>query len=170
MSKCVFSRARVTTEDFEEGTVSVYPSPTERKPKIEIPYAFEEDQPHRSKVTQIYKETLNAWNHGAEMLAAAGLRALVEAVCLDQGCTQGNLAHKIEALITKGVLLKRDADYLHTHRLLGNEAVHEMEAPPSAEFEFALQILEHLLATIYVLPHLDQRLRKMRSQRGAQVQ
>jgi hypothetical protein len=79
------------------------------------------------------------------------------------------LAGKIGELVVKGVLLKRDADYLHQHRFLGNEAVHEMEAPPAEESAIALEILEHLLTTIYVIPRLDRTLRKLRIARGAKV-
>ena len=81
-------------------------------------------------VRRLYTETLIAFDHGAPTLAAAGLRALVEATCKNQGCMEKHLAEQIDELVTKGVFLKRDSDYLHTHRLLGNEAVHEMEAPP----------------------------------------
>ena len=109
-------------------------------------------------------------NSNAGTLAAAGLRAVVEATCIDQGCTTGDLKSKIDGLVTKGVFLKRDADYLHQHRFLGNEAVHELTAPPPDEFEIALQILEHLLTTIYVVRGLDKKLRKLRKGRGAKVQ
>jgi hypothetical protein len=38
------------------------------------------------------------------------------------------------------------------------------------EFEIALKILEHLLTTIYIVPGLDKKLRKLRTDRGAKVQ
>lgn len=109
-------------------------------------------------------------NANARTLAAAGLRAVAEAICIEQGCVTGSLKQKIDALVTNGTLSRRDADYLHQHRFLGNEAVHQLSAPPEDEFGIALKILEHLLETIYIVPHLGSRLRKMRSSRGAQVQ
>ncbi len=55
----------------------------------------------------------------------------------------GDLKSKINGLVANGTFLRRDADYLHPHRFLGNEAVHELTAPPIDEFEIALKILEH---------------------------
>ncbi len=123
---------------------TVYPEPefrAEAVKKTELP----------ESVRRLYAETLIAFNHRARTLAAAGLRGVVE------------------ALISKGILLKRDADYLHHHRLVGNEAVHEMEGPPEEEFELALEILEHLLKTVYILPILNEDLRKLRQACGARV-
>jgi Domain of unknown function (DUF4145) len=114
------------------------------------------------RVRTLYKETLNGFNAMAMTLSATGLRSVVEAACVDQGCTDATLEMKIQALVTKGVFLKRDAEYLHQHRFLGNEAVAGMDSPPKEEFEIALQILEHLLTTLYVLPHLELRLRRLR--------
>jgi hypothetical protein len=94
----------------------------------------------------------------------------VEAICLDQGATEKDLWGKIGGLVTRGILLKKDADYLHQHRILGNEAVHDMAAPPTEEFEIALQTLEHILRTLYVLPHKNEAFQKMRKARGAKVQ
>lgn len=134
---------------------TVYPDPEFREEfvdKGELP----------EPVRRLYSETLIAFNHRAMTLAAAGLRAVVEATCRDQGCVKGTLEDKIEELVAKGVFLKRDADCLHQHRLLGNKAVHEMEAPSEEEFELALRILEHLLTTVYILPLLDQSLHKLR--------
>ena len=141
---------------------TVYPEPefrTEAVDKSKLP----------ELVQRLYAETLIAFNHRAMTLAAAGLRAVVEATCLDKGCIKGDLKEKIEALVTQGVFLKRDADYLQDHRLFGNEAVHKMNAPPEEEFGLALEVLEHLLTTVYVIPLHIKEFRKLRQTRGAQV-
>lgn len=138
--------------------VTIFPVPYFRQPAVDpltLPAA----------VSRVYQETFLAFGVGADALAAAGLRTVVEAICKDQKCQGDNLQKSIEKLVTKGVLLKRDADYLHQHRFLGNEAVHEMRPPPKNEFMMALQILEHLLTTIYVMPNLDANLRRLRDAR-----
>jgi len=113
---------------------------------------------------------MTCFDSKAMIMSAAALRAVVEAACLDQGCNSGNLKDKIDCLTTKGVLLKRDADYLHQHRFLGNKAVHELVAPPIEEFQIALKILEHLLNSVYVIPQLGATLVALRAERGAQTQ
>jgi hypothetical protein len=145
-----------------EEQVTIYPNPSDREPQLdrwELP----------DTVGRLYQETLTSFNAGAMTLAAAGLRSVVEATCKDQGCAGSNLQKMIDDLVSKGVFLGRDADYLHQHRFLGNEAVHEMESPPEEEFEIALEILEHLLKSIYILPQRNEALRKMRTKRGAKV-
>ena len=163
-----FKKSEWNSEDYDlnDGSIEhihVYPKPGERKPSVDqwmLP----------DHVRILYDETLICSNAQAPILAAAGLRSVVEATCIDQGCNAHNLMDKIDELVTKGVLLKREADCFHQHRFLGNEAVHEMEVPPKKEFEIALEILEHLLTTIYILPHRNKTLQKLRAARGAKVQ
>lgn len=106
------------SEDTDENgqpieSVTIHPNPDERESKIdqwELP----------EKVGGLYTETLTSFNASAMTLAAAGLRSVVEATCKEQGCTGPNLQKMIDDLVSKGVFLKRDADYLHQHRFLGN--------------------------------------------------
>jgi hypothetical protein len=80
-----------------------------------------------------------------------------------------NLKEKIDALAQNGKLTAEAASYLHQHRYLGNEAVHDMAAPPKEEFEIALEILEHLLSSLYEIPKRMDRYVKLRTDRGASV-
>jgi hypothetical protein len=45
-------------------------------------------------IRRIYAETIRAYGAGAATLTAAGLRAIVEALCLEQGVTSGNTSEK----------------------------------------------------------------------------
>jgi hypothetical protein len=163
---CFRSSTRSSEDTDRNGNpeeyVDIYPDPAKRQPMIDI-WMLPDN------VRVLYGETLACLDSDAKTLAAAGLRAVVEATCIDQGATTGDLKGKIDLLVTNGILLRRDADYLHQHRLLGNQAVHELTAPPVDEFEIALQILEHLLRTIYVVPRMNKKLRELRTDRGARV-
>jgi hypothetical protein len=119
-----------------------------------------------TKVRQIYKETVRVLNVSALHLAALGVRTLVEAVCIDAGCSPGPLIHRIDELVTKGILSKRQAEFLHLHRALGNEAAHEIEAPPQIELEAGVDIVENLLQTMYRLPQLANEIEQSRGHRG----
>jgi hypothetical protein len=114
------------------------------------------------QVGRIYSETIIAFNAGALTLAGGGLRAIVEAICLDREVSGRNLQKKIDDLVTKGLLAKPQAELLHEERYIGNAALHEMLPPAKQEIEDGLEVVEGLMNTIYVLPLRAQRLKKKR--------
>jgi hypothetical protein len=120
-----------------------------------------------NKVRGVYEETLTALGNRAPILAAIGIRAVVEAVCKDKGCTQGNLEKKIDLLVKKGHLASDQAHFLHLQRFMGNTAAHEIEPPEQDELAAALDIAENLLATLYVLPKLAKKMKKSQAQLDA---
>lgn len=105
-------------------------------------------------VLKIYLEVIAALNNSLPLLAAIGLRAIIEAICQEQKCVGKDLEQRINDLATKGVLAKQQAHILHSHRFLGNIAAHEIVAPESLELLAAFDIAETMLKTIYVLPKL----------------
>jgi Domain of unknown function (DUF4145) len=142
--------------------VTLYPSRTTGRQPIAGSAYFPR------KVQRMYLETLQALNIKAPVLATVGMRALVEAICIDRGCTTGNLENKIRALVKQGVLAPKQADFLDLHRFLGNDAAHEMQPPPPSEVLSALDILENLLRTIYELPETAAELTASRDERRTQ--
>ena len=98
-----------------------------------------------SAVESVYRQTMAAFNHGLSTLAAAGVRLLIEGICLDHNVLKGktytdegklvrdkhgkvakrdNLDGKINGLHTKGLISKTQASVLHQIRKLGNDAAH----------------------------------------------
>jgi hypothetical protein len=138
----------------------LYPSRTIRKP-IENYYYLP------TKVRGVYEETLTALSNKAPILAAIGIRAVVEAVCKDKGCAAHNLEQNIDLLVDKGHLAVDQADFLHLQRFMGNAAAHEIAAPEQAELRAALDIAENLLINLYVLPVLAQKMEKSQTQLAA---
>jgi hypothetical protein len=120
-----------------------------------------------NKVRVVYEETLKALSNKAPILAAIGIRAVVEAVCKDKGCTERNLEKNIELLVKKGHLASDQADFLHLQRFMGNAAAHEIEPPEQDELTAALDIAENLLANLYVLPELAEKMKKSKAQLAA---
>lgn len=116
-------------------------------------------------VSQIYSETIIAFNAGALTLAGGGLRAIVEAICIDRKVSGRNLQTKIDDLVAKGLLAKPQADLLHEERYIGNAALHEILPPAKQEIEDGIVIVEGLINTIYILPIRAQRLREKRQTR-----
>jgi len=92
-------------EDYDEEheTVTVYPQEAQKPARAP---RFYPGDPVPEQVLTIYHETIQAYNFGAPTLAGAGLRAIVEALCINQGVTGRNLQAKIDALVAKGLLAK----------------------------------------------------------------
>lgn len=155
-----FRRTSTSTEDINlytgklEVTERLYPNPAETRQPME---GYEELP---AKTWRVYREVLKALSHGTPVLAAIGLRAIIESVCLDQKTKSKNLAKGIDELADMGHLSKTQASFLHNHRFMGNVAAHEIVAPKAEHLIAALDIAETLLRTIYVLPTLAESLDK----------
>ena len=141
-------------------SIILYPSRTIRKP-MESHYYLPD------KVRGVYEETLTALSNRAPILAAIGIRAVVEAVCKDKGCMEHNLEKNIDLLVKKGHLAADQADFLHLQRFMGNNAAHEIAPPEQSELRAALDIAENLLTNLYVLPTLAQKMKKSQTQLAA---
>jgi hypothetical protein len=128
--------------------------------------------PHLTKKPRrIYRETIEAYNNELYTLTAGGLRAIVEAICIDKAIADGpveekdkatggtkivrrnNLQGKIFGMAEKGFLTQKQAEVLHEHRFMGNEALHDLEMPDPDNLKLAIDIIEHTLVTIYELEH-----------------
>jgi hypothetical protein len=80
--------------------------------------------------------------------------------------TGRNLQDRIDGLVSAGLLAKPQADLLHEQRFIGNTALHELEAPSQLDLLDAVDIVETMLRTIYILPSKAERLRKRRERRA----
>lgn len=135
-----------------------------------------------STLRRIYKEMIDCFNFESYTLCAAGLRAMIEGICADRGVTDGpveapkkgggtqtirknNLEGKISGLHEKGFLPKNNTDLLHQHRALGNDAVHELDQPSTSELTLAIEIVEHVLDSLYEIPEKGDDLRVKQERR-----
>jgi len=153
-----FRHVSTNTEETDEHgnlvpTTKLYPSRETREP-INDYYYFP------AKVLRVYKEMLRAISNEAPILAAVGLRAVVEGICEDKKCNGRNLETKINELVQQGALSNDQADFLHLQRFMGNDAAHEIEPPAKIELEAALTIIESLLTTLYVLPETAAKMKR----------
>lgn len=123
---------------------------------------------------RIYREAIDCFNNESYTLAAAGLRALIEGLCAELGIKDGptengkrsdNLVGKINGLAEKGYLTNTDAEALHEHRILGNDAVHKLTQPSMDEIRLAIKIVEHALSATMEIPRLKAALRSKRASR-----
>jgi hypothetical protein len=105
-----------------------------------------------AQLRRIYMETLKAIDANQTVLSGIGIRAIIETVCKDRNASGGNLETKIDDLVTQGVLTKAGAKLLHKLRIIGNKAAHEVKPHTSAELSLAIDVVNHLLLGVYILP------------------
>jgi hypothetical protein len=106
-----------------------------------------------SIVSQIYKETIASIKSKSYIIAGAGMRAIIEAVCNDKNINGRDLKTRIGKMVFMGIISKDDGKKLHGIRFLGNDAVHDIKPATPDELHMALRIVTHLLETVYTLSY-----------------
>lgn len=104
----------------------------------------------------IYKEAISTFNANARVLCAAGLRSLIEGICVNKEIKGKNLQERIDGL--SAVLPANIVKNLHSLRFMGNIATHELEPPPTDDLRLAVEICEDLLNFLYELDYKASRL------------
>jgi hypothetical protein len=125
--------------------ITIYPKVVKGHKKLQDIYELPDI------VRNIYSEILLALKEDAKVLAGLGLRTAVEAVCNDLKIPGRNLEIRINKLAAAGYISKNDAERLHGIRFMGNDAAHDIKMPKDEALSVALQIVEHLMLSVYVL-------------------
>ncbi len=156
-----FQESWLTSEDWvpNEGPVpTVFRYPEADKDQVSV--KFFRQAPYN--INKIYEESIQSFNIGNYILCAAGLRIVIEGICEEAMTTEKpknlNLEKKIDALHEQGILSKKHAEILHALRFIGNEAVHELTAPPADDLKVAIEIVEHTLENLYGMSERGRRL------------
>lgn len=118
-------------------------------------------------VAMLYEETQKALLNATPVLTGIGLRALVETVCKEKKAPGKVLQNQIDGLVTMGILTKTDADVLHEIRSMGNEAAHEAVPHPDEQLVLAMEVVEHLLKSVYIIPYKLKKFSKSKPAKAA---
>jgi len=117
-------------------------------------------------LARLYGELVTCFNEDCWQLCNLGLRALVEAVCCDQGCTGGDLKKQIDCL-EKLVHSEKVREALHVFRESGNAATHPTakkgEPAKLDELRTRIRMMEDLLTYLYDLDHRASQYRRANS-------
>lgn len=100
----------------------------------------------------IYEETIMAIQQSQAILAAIGIRAIVEATCVDLAVPGRSLAEKIDALRDQGKVTPDGAKLLQAIRDVGNDAAHRVKRLSTQQLLLALRVVDHLLEGTYIIP------------------
>lgn len=103
-------------------------------------------------VRRIYKETDRALVSDFPVLTGVGIRAIIETVCKEKKAEGDNLLKKIDSLLKKKLLTPTGAEILHNLRVLGNKAAHEVKPHSMEQLSVAMDVIDHLLMDVYILP------------------
>jgi hypothetical protein len=101
-------------------------------------------------IYKAYRQTNEAFDHELYLLAAIGLRTLVEAIVADRlpkNEYSSSVQSKIEAL--RKYFSDNIIDTLHDFRFMGNKAVHSLEEPERLDIHRALNVIENVMAFLY---------------------
>jgi hypothetical protein len=129
------------------------------------------------KLQQVYKEVILSFNEKLLMLCAMGLRALLEAICINKGINDSvawGLEAKLQKLEEEQHLPSNIVEGLHSFKFIGDSAVHRLEAPTVSELSLAIDMVEDLLNFMFELRYkMDsnaQKLKGLRPQEMAKLQ
>jgi len=160
-----FREVWVTSEDINprtgepEEVVTLYP----HRDKGTIDNKYFQGLP--SKLRNIYRETIGAYNNNFMILCAAGVRAIVEGICSVKKVGGRNLQLKIDCLFTDGYLTRHHAEVLHEHRFMGNSAIHALDTPSKEELLIAINIIEHTIENIFEIKEKVDELKYLKDRR-----
>ena len=151
-----FRKASSNSEDyqhFEDGEVVEVVDETLYPSRLEGRKGLSEDAYYLPvKVNRIYNETFQALMSQSPILAGIGLRALLETVCKEKNAVGKDLFKKIDNLVSQTILTPVSASILHRIRALGNDAAHEVKPHTQKQLGLAMDVVEHLLRDVYILP------------------
>jgi hypothetical protein len=113
-------------------------------------------------VKRIYRETIEAYNQELQTLCAAGVRAIMEAVCKEKLISGEDLKERIDKLKENRLVTEDLAEALHENRLLGNDALHDSILFGDTELQTAIELIEALLEGIYETKNKKEILKALR--------
>ncbi|MGC4102333.1 DUF4145 domain-containing protein [Ferruginibacter sp.] len=107
----------------------------------------------------LYDEIIDAFETESKVLAGIGLRTLVEAICVHQKIPGRILKTKIENLQISGLISSAELPILDKLRQIGNDATHDLKTVSIDKLGYALEIVNHVLISIYILPKINKKLK-----------
>jgi hypothetical protein len=111
------------------------------------------------QIAALYEEVQTAFENEIGFLAGVGLRMLVEAICNHQEINGKDLKAKIQNLHSKGLISLNEISILDKLRMIGNQSAHKIKKIAIGKLSIALDIINHTLVSIYVLPVANKQLK-----------
>lgn len=156
-----------------DGFERYYPSPISRKPPdwlASLQFSFMKVRSAAEEALgELLHEIYEALRGGQRRLAAMGIRALLEQVMIDKVGDQFSFFKNIDAFCQQGYASLVQRDQLITILDAGHAAMHRSYAPSDRDLSTALDIIEGIMASIYVHPDSAEKLAGRVPQRPARL-
>jgi len=149
-----------STENIYEEHIDIFPSRIARRTRVKRYWLLP------PQVSRMYDETHSALSNKLNTLGIVGIRVLVESVCMEKQATGNNLKEKIDNLVSKGILTESGATILHSLRDLGNESAHKMKSQDEESIDLAMDVVENMLQSVYILPEASKRQKILKENGG----
>jgi hypothetical protein len=117
---------------------------------VGLPARLKDALPER--LGNLLSEVYLAINHNLLTLASMGLRAVIDMVCVEQVGDKGNFREKLTALCKLEIISSRQLGVLLTVVDAGNASAHRGFTPNESDIGIVLDVVEHLLSSVYVHP------------------
>lgn len=111
------------------------------------------------KINELYEEIKLVFSGDSNVFAGVGLRMLIEAICINQKISGSNLQQKIKNLHGQGMISSSELPILDKLRLIGNDSAHKIKSFSMNNLGYALDIINHVLRSIYILPKINRMLK-----------
>ena len=149
--KIVFRKLSSNSEDIDhDGHIEyedIFPNPESGRDTIKDSLLLP------AKLEKIYSETIKSLNSNLQVLTGIGIRAIIETICKEKNANGSSLFDKINNLQSQNVLTQEGSDILHKLRVLGNNSAHEVKPHSNAQLGLALDVIDNLLTSVYILPY-----------------
>jgi hypothetical protein len=98
------------------------------------------------------EEIYGAVGKSSHRLAALGIRCLLEQVMIDKVGDHGQFAKNLNTFHTQGFLSLSERDSLSAILEVGHATMHRFHKPKEEDIETMLDIVETILASVYIHP------------------
>lgn len=110
-------------------------------------------------VQELLDEVYSGIVRGLRALPAMGARAAIDLVMTEFSPQNDRFSEKLKDLVKNGVVSQRDADAIGAAIETGHAAIHRAYFPTRSELDALLDVTEHFLRSIYIVPEKAKALR-----------
>jgi hypothetical protein len=117
-------------------------------------------------IRSLLREVYAALHANSCRLAMMGARAVIDLAMLDKVGDKGTFSEKLNALTSKGYISALNREFLEAALEAGHAATHRGHVPSVENINRAMDIIENLVQTVYVLKRDADELRKTTPKRS----